>query len=250
METPPIAIRVLGPLEVVVAGHATAVPGHQARIVLSALVVALGHAVSPDQLQLLVWSDDPPTHWAESLQSLVSRLRRLLGAEAIVTSCGGYTLTVDPETVDAVRFERLLIAADVATEPTVARRQCRDALALWRGPPFGDVGDCEFARVESIRLDELRMTAMEMLWSAELALGRARWITAPLMSEVEDDPYRESLWALLIEALVATGRRREAAAACARVWHLMGQVGLEPGDEIRTLEDELFAGGRHGTPRV
>lgn len=242
MKTAPLAIGVLGPLEVVVEGQAATVPGRQARIVLSALVVAVGHVISADHLQVLVWEEDPPRRWPGDLQAVVSRLRRLLGAGTIVTSPAGYCLTVEPGCIDAIRFERMLRdAADtLETDPTRTRRQCREALALWRGSPFGDVGDREFARVESIRLDELRITAMEMLWEAELALGRARWVTAPLVAQVEENPFRESLWALLIRALIATGRRREAAEACRRLWHLLGEVGLEPCEEIRRLEVELF----------
>lgn len=242
MDHTPIAIGVLGPLEITCSGRTVPVPGRHARAVLAALVVTVGHAVAPDHLQFLVWGDDPPSSGLATLHSHISRLRRLLGPDSIITSGAGYTLAIDPGAIDAVRFERLALAAGdlVAIDPAQARERCREALALWRGAAFGDLADHEFAHLECLRLDDLRMTTMEVYLEAELALGRARWVTAALEAAVEEDAYREHLWALLIRALTETGRRREAAQACDRVRHLLGQVGLDPGDEIRRLEGALF----------
>lgn len=238
----PITIRILGPVEVEVRGTAQVVPGRNTRAVLSALTVSLGHSVDPDVLLDMIWGDETPRAGHAALHPLMSRLRHLIGPETIITSPAGYTLALDPGCVDAVAFERLVVAAGdtLATDPETSRIRCRRALDLWRGNPFGDVADLDFARLEALRLDELRTAAMEVGWEADLALGRGRWIVAALEAEVQEQPYRETVWALLIRALAEVGRRREAATACARVRHLLAEVGLEPGTAILHLERQLF----------
>lgn len=241
---PTALIRVLGPIDVVLADAPTPVTGRHTRIVLGALVVSLAHAIPAEHLAYLIWGEEPPPSAMTTLQSLVSRLRKLLGHDAIVFTNDSYILEASPDQVDAVRFERLALAAGdcLATDPDRTRAQCREALALWRGAPFGDVGDREFAHLEAIRLDELRMATMELQLEAEFALHRERWLTSTLEAAVEEYPYREGLWALLVRALTATNRRREALAACTRVRHILGEIGLEPGPEILRLERELFTG--------
>lgn len=238
----PTTIRILGPVEVEVQGTAQAVPGRNTRAVLSALTVSVGHSVDADVLLDMIWGDETPRAGHAALHPLISRLRHLVGPEAIVTSPAGYMLAVDPGRIDAVCFERLVVSAGdtLAADPGTSRIRCRRALDLWRGNPFGDVADLDFARLEALRLDELRIAAMEVGWEADLALGRARWIVAALEAEVQEQPYRETAWALLIRALAEVGRRREAVTACARVRRLLAEVGLEPGAAILHLEHELF----------
>jgi DNA-binding SARP family transcriptional activator len=239
---PKVFIRVLGPIDVVIAGSPAPITGRHTRLVLGALVVSLAHAVAAENLAFVVWGDEPPRTAMTTLQSLVSRLRTILGADAIAYTNGAYVLTADPDQVDAVRFERLALAAGdcLADDPGHTRDLCREALGLWRGAPFGDVGDHDFAHLEAIRLDELRMATMELQLEAELALHRERWVTSTLEAAVEEYPYREGLWVLLVRALVATNRRREAVTACSQLRHILAEIGLEPGPEILRLEQELF----------
>jgi len=240
--SPNVFIRVLGPIDVVVAGSVVPITGRHARLVLGTLVVSLAHAVAAEHVAFVIWGDSPPRSAATSLQSLVSRLRTVLGADAIAYTNGAYVLTVDPDQVDAVRFERLALAAGdcLASDPERTRDLCRQALALWRGAPFGDVADHDFAHLEAIRLDELRMTTMELQIEAELAMHRERWVTPTLEAAVEEYPYREGLWVLLVRALIATNRRRDAVDACSHLRRILGEIGLEPGPEMRHLETELF----------
>lgn len=240
---PGVLIRVLGPIDAVIAGVVRPVGGRHTRTVLAALSVALAHAVPAEHLAFILWGDTPPRSAMTTLQSLISRLRALLGHDAIAFTNGAYLLAAEPEQVDAIRFERLAQAAGeaVAQDPGQARSLCRQALGMWRGAPFGDVADCDFAHLEAIRLDEIRVATMELQMEAELALHRERWMTPTLEAAVEEYPYREGLWVLLIRALAATNRRREAVAACTRLRGILGEIGLEPGPEVLALERELFA---------
>ena len=235
-------VRVLGPIDILTPTGPVAVGGKQARALLGALAIGAGHAVSIDHLHAVMWGDDPPAS-AYSLQSYVSHLRAVLGADAIVHVDHSYELAADVDNVDALLFARLLGDAIESREaPERSRSTCRQALALWRGRPFGELADNEGFRLEASRLDELRLVVMELALEADLSLGRHELVVAELESAVEEHPYRERLWFLLIEALARCDRRVEALRASARLRHELAEVGLEATSELTTMEQDIMAG--------
>ncbi len=237
-------IRVLGPIDVVTHAGVHPIGSRNARALLGALVVAAGHAVSVDRLREAIWPASPPRTADNSLQSYVSRLRHLLGPDAIVHEDHTYRLDVARDQIDALRFEDLLDrAADRRDDPAACARLCREALDLWRGDPFGDLCDEDAFRLESMRFDELRLTAMELDLEAELALGRHEVVVAELESAVEEHPYREHLWYLLVEALAASDRRVEALRACQTLRRTLAEVGLSPAADLARLERRILRDG-------
>lgn len=236
-------IRVLGPIDLLTSDGPVSVGGPHARALLGALTIGVRHAVSIDHLVFAMWGDEPPASAHDTVQSYVSHLRHLLGAEAIVRVDHAYELTFAAEQIDALVFERLVgDAVDSTDEPDRCLTVCRQALEMWRGPPFGDLADDEGFRLEAYRLDELRLLAMELYLGAEMALGRHDIIVGELESAVEEHPYRERLWYLLIEALTRCGRRVEAMRACARLRRQLAEAGLEPGDDLTSIEQEILGG--------
>lgn len=205
--------------------------------------MAAGRIVSSDHLIEVLWGDDPPESAMNTLQSYVSRLRRLLGDDSIRMVDHGYQLHVDAENIDALRFERLIrAAADDDCPPAESRALCHEALGLWRGVPFGELADVDPFRLEAIRLDDLRMLAMETQLAAELASNHPELVIGALESAVAENPYRERLWYLLIEALGRDGRRREALETCSQLRAVLGEVGLEGGARLAELEDRIVQG--------
>ena len=236
-------IRVLGPIDVLAPSGTIAVGGRHVRALLGALVIGVGHAVRIDHLREAIWAENPPDSADNTLQSSVSHLRRLLGPAAIVRVDGSYELTTPPENIDAVQFEMLLDdAAASRDDPERSRRYGRKALDLWRGPPFGDLSDDDAFRLDSYRLDEMRLAAMEICLEADLALGNHELIVGELEAAVEENPYRERLWFLLIEALDAGYRRVEALRACARLRRMLADTGVQAGDELTLLEQRILSG--------
>ncbi len=240
-------IRVLGPIDVITPAGPRSVGGPQARVVLGALAMGAGQAVPVDHLHQALWGDHPPESADNTLQSYISNLRQILGADAIPRTDHAYGLEIGGQDIDAVRFETLLGRAIAAkADPEECQRICREALHLWRGRPFGDLADDETFRLEAYRLGELRLAAMELSMEAEMALGNHELVVAELEVAVEEHPYREHLWYLLIEALAACDRRVEALRACGRLRTVLAEVGVAAADELLWLEQQLLEG--HGLP--
>src|SRR5215831_1176601 len=135
----PLRLRVLGPFEASAAGRTVAIRGSAARV-LAVLAVAPGRVMSMAALVEALWGQAPPSGAENAVQSYVSRLRRAfapVGLDAVVaTRSPGYVLAVEPETVDATRFARLVAegrSALAAGQPALAVRRLEAALGLWQG---------------------------------------------------------------------------------------------------------------------
>ena len=83
--------------------------------------------------------------------------------------------------------------------------QLDGALGLWRGPALADIADELFAQVEASRLEELRLTALEERFDAQLALGEHHRLVAELDSLVRRHPLRERLRGAADARLVPVG---------------------------------------------
>src|SRR5690349_13106377 len=147
-------IHLLGLVEAAHDGHALSLGGAKPRGLLAMLALHANAPVSADRLIAGLWGDEPPATASKLVQLHVSQLRKQLagsGAE-ILTRGRGYELRVDPDAVDALRFERLLTDGGNG-------RHVLDALALWRGPPLDDLADEPFAAPEIRRLEDLWLQA-------------------------------------------------------------------------------------------
>ncbi|GIH24258.1 hypothetical protein Aph01nite_25680 [Acrocarpospora phusangensis] len=170
---------ILGPTEVRRdSGETVAVGGPRLRLLLGMLALDAGRVVTVDHLIDGLYGEDPPTGAANALQAQVSRLRQLLDEPVIVRHPAGYRLDVDPESVDARRFERLAAAGRAALavgDHRGAAGLLREALDLWRGPALADLG--ENLASAAVRLEELRLTALEDHADAVLSLNPTADIT-------------------------------------------------------------------------
>ncbi|MGY1810218.1 BTAD domain-containing putative transcriptional regulator [Blastococcus sp. SYSU D00669] len=237
-------VAYLGPLEVRDGGRIVPVPGARLLQLLTALALQPGRWVSAGALAEAVWGGAPPADPANSLQSLVSRLRRALGRpELVEQSAAGYRLAVAPEDVDAVRFERLVAESRrlrAAGNAAAAAAALAEAAALWRGTPLpGD--DSPEAAGRRAALDDLRLEVV--LEQARLARGDGRAAeVVPLLEELAAaHPLREDLAGALVDALAAAGRPAEALAAYERVRATLADaLGTDPSPVLRARHLELL----------
>ena len=184
--------RILGPLEVVDGDRTLTLGGPKQRSLLALLLLRANEVVATETLIDRLWDERPPSTAAKVVQVQVWRLRRALGAEALVTRPPGYLLQVGAEEYDLARFEQLVGDARGAS-PAVAAGKLREALALWRGTPLADLAHEDFATAEVARLEELRVIALEQRVEADLALGQHGELVPELEALVGEHPYRESL---------------------------------------------------------
>jgi DNA-binding SARP family transcriptional activator len=157
---------------------------------------------------------------------------------------GGYRLTVEPEAVDAVRFESLVRQARNMEDPRRVRLLC-EALGLWRGTAMQDVDLQESAAFDAAvtRLEGLRLTAMEDRFYAEVGLGHGVELLAELTDAVAAHPMRERLVAALMRALVAAGRDTEALLVYERTREALADaLGVDPSPELSALHVALLRG--------
>ena len=242
-------IGVLGTLTV---DEESASLGRRDRVVLSALATRTGQVVSQDLLVDALWRDEPPASAQKVLHGCVSRLRRLLGAEAIQTAPPGYRLAVPDDAVDSVCFERTVARArDLAAMGQVDRagHLVGEALDLWRGRPFPDVDDWEPAVVEATRLGEVRQEAQELRIDCCLRSGRHHEVLADAAALLREAPTREARWALLARAQYQDGRQTEALATLQQARDLLAdRLGIDPGPELDRLQEAVLRHDPHLLP--
>ena len=232
--------RILGPLEVRGDDGPLTVAGRKPRALLAMLLLHANEVVGAEQLVDAIWGMDAPTAAGATLRLNISRLRKALQTDVLVTKSPGYVLCLRPDELDLDRFERLmddgrsLLARGGAGE---ASARVREALALWRGRPLADFADEDFAQPAIARLEEIRLAAVELRIDIDLALGRHADLVAQLRALVAEHPLCEHFWGCLMTALYRTGRQAEALGAyqdARRV--LVDELGIEPSQELRELE--------------
>ncbi|MFP3992299.1 BTAD domain-containing putative transcriptional regulator [Streptomyces sp. E11-3] len=237
---------ILGPLAVWTAdGEPLVVPESKVRTLLAALLVDPGQVVSSDRIVEDLWGGRPPSNPSGALQTLVSRLRRLLardgGHDLVVHRAPGYLLRVPVEAVDAERFVALTARARRSTGPRERARMLAEALGLWRGPAFADFADEPFTRAAVARLQEQRLLALEEQAEARLELGEHSVLAGELADLTERHPLREQLRAAHMRALYGAGRPSEALDSYhALRRRLDDELGLEPGAELVALHQEIL----------
>jgi DNA-binding SARP family transcriptional activator len=233
--------RILGPLEVLDAGkRPLALGGRKQRAVLGVLLLERGRVVPTEVLIDRLWGEEPPPTAVTSLQNTISRLRKLLGPERLITKPPGYALSVEADELDLARYERIVDEArDLKAEPR--RALLRDALALWRGPPLADFGYEAWAQGEIGRLEEVRWSLLEDRIDADLDLGRQSELVGELESLVGEHPLRERLRGQLMLALYRCGRQAEALEAYQEARRvLVDELGIEPSAPLQQLSRSIL----------
>jgi DNA-binding SARP family transcriptional activator len=237
------AVAMLGPLQVCVAGGPVEVPVGRLRALLAVLAMSAGQTVSVDRLVTAVWGGELHVDARANVQTNVKRLRRVLGAQVIVTRRGGYLLDVEPDQVDALRFVRLLDEAAATPNAATQRDRLVAALALWRGTPFDGVQSDWLHRTQVPRLHERYLAAVERRVDLGLREGDDGDLVAQLEELVTRFPLRESLWVRLLRVLERAGRPSEALERYERIRvHLAEELGADPGPELQQVHIDLLTG--------
>ncbi|GAB2857985.1 BTAD domain-containing putative transcriptional regulator [Lentzea nigeriaca] len=208
-------------MDVVLDGRHVHVPPGKRRVVLAALLLRPGQVVGVDELIDLVGGS------RGALQTTVGRLREDLGrSELVLTRPGGYLLDVRHDEVDLHRFGQL--------EP-------REALKLWRGRPFADIGSDALERDHVPALTEKHLATLEARIEQDLRDGRHEQLVPELRSLTQHNPTRERMWAQLIVALHRCDRQTEALQAYDDIrTRLAEELGLDPGRDLQQARHQVL----------
>jgi len=262
-----VECRLLGPVEVEVAGRVLDLGTRKERSLLAVLALRRGHAVPTSAIVDALWGEDPPASHAVTLQGYVSNLRKVLEPErapratptVLVTTPVGYSLRLPADAFDVERLDAAVRALSEAFPLTPDRpwesaraagaevlgtraAELDRALDLWRGEPYTDLPD-EVVAAERARLHETRTAARELREAVRLHLGDAAESARRLEPLALDHPHREPLWLLRAVALVRAGRQVEGLAALRRFRAaLRDDLGIDPGPPVAALETTILQG--------
>jgi predicted ATPase/DNA-binding SARP family transcriptional activator len=249
----PLELAVLGPLEVRRGGQPLDVGGSKQRTLLAALALEANRVVSDGELVNILWGDEPDEGTIDALRVHVHRLRRTIEPDCggapgedrlVVRSLTGYSLVLRPDELDIARFRALINearAAGLRGGDAQALSLFDRALALWRGPVLNDFGDAPFVATQRIRLDKLRLEALEDRFDVCLRLGLHRENVSAMEALAEEHPLRERLQAQLLLALYRCGRQAEASDAYQRTRRrLADELGMEPGPDLQATFREIL----------
>lgn len=236
-----VEFGILGSLRVATDGRPMDVGGGRQRGLLATLLIDANRVVPLDRLidDLLL---DGTRAATATVRTYVSRLRRVIGTDRLLTQSPGYLLVVNTGELDAERFESLIEQAhDPALAPSEAVEVFDSANRLWRGPALAEFADLEWARPVAERLNRLRLDAAADRLDALLACGRPQKVAGEAEALVERHPLDERLWGLLIVGHYQSGRQADALRTYQRArTKLVEELGTEPGPALRALEQAVL----------
>lgn len=240
-------IQLCGRLSVEIGGMQLAerLRGKQVPLLLAYLVLNRGRHVGRDELIGALWPDQAPVSQDAALRTLLSRLRSSLGSASVAGRDEVILSLPEPVWID--------IEAAAAEVPraldALQRGDARRAWALAQVPlniasrgllPGSQASWLEPPRRE---LEEVHLTALEVIGRAGLGLGGTQIQSAEraARSLIEAEPYRESGYVLLMEALAARGNVAEAMRVFDSLRTLLrDELGTTPSGEAIAVHERLL----------
>jgi predicted ATPase/DNA-binding SARP family transcriptional activator len=236
-----LRVEVLGPIRVRDgAGHNLTPSGVLQRRLLALLVLRRDRIVHADEAIDALWPEQSPRDPAAALQNQVFRLRRRLPDGVIESTGDGYRLVSVHVGVDVDAVADAVSAADRGPATLTALDSLLDR---WNGPAYPELVDVDDGRAEAVRLEELRVRALEVRAECRLAAGDVDGVVPELARLVAEHPLRERPRSMLMTALERAGRRVEALRAYDDFRRLLGdELGIEPSPALTEQHAALLAG--------
>ena len=240
-------VQVCGRLAVTWKGERVELPARQGRLLFAFLVVHRARPLSRDALVDALWGEGAAAGSGATLRSLLSRLRSVLGSDAVTTGQEP-RLVLPPEAfvdLDAAR-EGLHRAEGAVAAGDFPRGWAPARIALHTAAR-GFLPGQDAPWVAEIRreLDEMRLRALECVGAIGLGMGGGELDAAERSGRrlVELAPFRESGHRLLMEALAARGNVAEALLAYERLRALLrDELGVAPSRELQEVHSRLLGG--------
>ncbi|HFQ94493.1 MAG TPA: tetratricopeptide repeat protein [Anaerolineae bacterium] len=232
-----LIIRLLGAIEIELAGEPVTGLGTRKAEALLAYLVSHKRPFSREQLADLLWDDRPQKQALANLRSLLSGMRRKIKPWLIVTRQTVAFNHDSPYWLDTAELEKLT-RDDDAGSPTL--------LTLYRGDFLEGfyLRDClgfeEWATLERERLQRLAVNALRRRAIDCLRNGRYQRGLQYTDKLLKLDDLSEQAHRLKMELLARNGQRSAALqqyAACRRI--LAEELGVEPAPATQALQQRL-----------
>lgn len=248
----PVRIAVLGAMDIRIAGEDRTPSAPKMRSALAILLMQPNQVVPVSRLIDELWDSAPPRLARKTVQTYMYQLRQRLrlpagsGRRPVLEShSGGYAVRVQPQEIDLWIFQAAVALARRERERGSNARVVallREALALWRGDALCDVDGGAMLAARIARIDEVRIGALELLFDAELKLGRHREVLGELTELTAQYPLHEEFTAQLMAAAHRAAQRATALEAFARLrTRLVEQLGIEPSQRLHLLQREVLS---------
>jgi DNA-binding SARP family transcriptional activator len=252
-----VEIKLLGSLAATIDGSSFVPTASKQRQLLAILALNAGRTVPVSMIMEEIWGDRPPRSAATTLQTYIGKLRRELefslpansqhsAKDVIATEQVGYRLNIHPLDVDAVEYDQLAAlgrrAADDGDYSTAATKLAA-ALELWRGSALSDIATGSHLMIEVVRLEESRLSDLDLRIEADMCLGRHRKLLGELAALCARYPMSENFYAQYMLALYRSGRQCRALEVYQGLRATMvDQLGVDPSVRVRQLQQAILCG--------
>lgn len=247
-----IAVRLLGPIEVIGPRGVAELVGARQRSLVALLALRPGKAVALDRIIDGLWGENPPRTALRTLQSHLARVRQALAVaglpDVVVSGPAGHILRLPADAIDVHVFDELVRQGRARLERAggdrakgdgalrVAETLLCEALSLWRGDAWQDGEADGHALADVQRLQDARLSALEDLCDVRLRLGDHAGAIGDMPQLLAANPYRERATGLLMLGLYRSGRAADALNVFQRLKSDLGEgLGIDPGSELQQL---------------
>ncbi|HEY8989937.1 MAG TPA: BTAD domain-containing putative transcriptional regulator, partial [Candidatus Limnocylindrales bacterium] len=236
----PLSIRLLGPLEIAVAGRPIVVDTRKA-LAIVALVAGEGRPFARDELAAMFWPEADDEAARGALRRTLSALRTAVGESGLVI--GRTQVTLDPaaSSVDLAELERLATSprpTDLEAAAALARGPFLAGFAVRDSPAFDD-----WQAARAVRLERTVGNILERLTAARLGGGDVGGAVEAATRRVELDPLDELGQRRLIELLALASDRTGAIRQYRELVALFDrELGVAPLRETTELYDTIREG--------
>jgi DNA-binding SARP family transcriptional activator len=252
-----LTVKMLGSFEAALHNSSVAPSAAKQRQLLALLALNAGHVVSASTIMTELWGPEQSKGAATTLHSYIGKLRRELdGAatyqccpdakEILVTEPAGYRLCTAPGNIDVGRYEQLAEAGRRAADHGdhgAASRNLDAALSLWRGSALSDIVPGQHLTVEIVRLEESRLSDLDLRIECDLRLGRHRRLLAELAGLCARFPMSENFGTKYMLALYRSGQQWRALGEYQRLRSTMREeLGVDPSAALQRLHLAMLNG--------
>jgi DNA-binding SARP family transcriptional activator len=243
----PLRGQICGPLAIERDGQRLdgMLPGRQGRLLFTYLVVNRHRLVPRDEVAAALWREPDPVAVDARLNPLLSKLRRVFGADSM-DGRSALRLCLPDAWVDLEAAAEAIHRAESSVVQQEWARAWGPALTALFAAERGFLPGEDAPWINEVRhqLTELNLRALECYAAAGLGLGGTELAAAVRAGRqlTRLAPLRESGYRYLMRAFAAQDNLAEALGVYARLSEcLRDQLGVSPSPATRCLYEELLA---------